>query len=158
MTAFNGKTVTRSAELQRLVGNAAVNSSATLTILRGGQEMKVTARLDKLKNDSDGEPSTPPAQDDTPDANATAAPNLGLSLSPVTPQLTKRFGLKSGKGLVIVKVNNNSPAADAGLRPGDVIERVGQTSVTTAAQLRSTVNAILNKQTDNKKTCRAVCR
>jgi serine protease Do len=152
VTAFNGKEVTRSAELQRMVGNAEVNSNATLTILRGGKQITVTARLDELKNEDQDEAAPPQMPGEEPDADATAAPNLGLSLSPVTPKLSKQFGLKASKGLVIVKVDANSPAADAGLRPGDVIERVAQTPVTTAAQLQSAVNAILNKQTGEEKS------
>jgi serine protease Do len=152
VTAFNGKEVTRSAELQRMVGRAEVNSNAKLTILRGGKEMTVTARLDELKSEDEGAGTAPQMPGEEPDADATAAPNLGLSLSPVTPKLSKQFGLKTSKGLVIVKVDANSPAANAGLRPGDVIERVAQTPVTTAAQLQSAVNAILNKQTGEEKS------
>lgn len=151
VTAFNGKSVSRSAELQRLVGDAPVGSSATLTILRAGKEMTLTARLDELKSETADTPDLSPTQPEREDTPTSAGP-LGLKTSPVTPQLTRRFGLKATTGLVIVSVEPNSPAAEAGLRPGDVIERVAQTPVTSAAQLQSTVNDILNRQTGDEKS------
>lgn len=150
ITAFNDKTVTRSAELQRLVGDASVNSNVKLTVLRNAKEVTITARLDELKDDGDSEEPTP-AVPEPADPEATASPTLGLKVSPVTPQLTKRFGLKAGKGLVIVGIDANSPAAESGLRVGDVIERVAQTDVATAAQLQSSVNSILRNQTEEDK-------
>jgi serine protease Do len=146
---FNGKSVSRSSELQRLVGNAPVGSAAQLKVLRAGKETMLTARLDELKDEtaSAESPTAPTAPEDNDNDTASAAP-LGLKVSPVTPQLTKRFNLKSSKGLVIVSVEPNSPSADAGLRPGDVIERVAQTEVSSAAQLQSTINGILGKQSN----------
>lgn len=149
--AFNGKTVTRSAELQRLVGNAEVGSSVALKVLRQGDEVTVNARLDELKDENAGPGSPTPLPGNDSEPNATSSPTLGLKLSPVTPQLTKKFDLKTDKGLVIVDVDQNSPAGEAGLRAGDVIERVAQTNVTTAQQLQNAVNGILKNQTAEEK-------
>jgi serine protease Do len=151
VVAFNDKPVTRSAELQRLVGDAEVGSDATLTVLRNGKNVKVTARLDELPDENASEPDTTPAPSDNGNDNATAGP-LGLKVSPVTPQLTRRFGLKTNKGLVIVGIDANSAAADAGLHPGDVIERVAQTEVSSAAQLKTAVDAILGRQKSSDKS------
>lgn len=150
ITAFNGKTVTRSAELQRLVGDAAVSSNVQLTVLRNAKEQVITARLDELPSEDDATPN-PETAPEPADPEPTASPTLGLKVSPVTPQLTKRFGLKASKGLVVVGIDANSPAADSGLRVGDVIERVAQTDVATAAQLQSNVNNILKNQTEEDK-------
>lgn len=151
ITAFNGKTVTRSAELQRLVGDATVGSNVKLTVLRNAKEVVITARLDELKDDGEGEEAAPETAPEPVVPEATASPTLGLKVSPVTPQLTKRFGLKASKGLVVVGINQNSPAADSGLKVGDVIERVAQTDISTAAQLQSNVNNILKNQSDDDK-------
>jgi len=151
VTAFNGKSVTRSAELQRLVGDAPVGSNATLTLLRNGKEMSVTVRLDELKDETGDEPGSVPTRPDRDEDTAATGP-LGLKVRPITPQLTRQFSLKSSKGLVIVGVDPNSPAADAGLRPGDVIERVAQTEVSSVTQLQSEVNKILGKQTGADKS------
>jgi serine protease Do len=46
---------------------------------------------------------------------------LGVSVMPVTPELAQRTGLDEPRGAVVAEVVQGSPAARAGLRPGDVI-------------------------------------
>jgi serine protease Do len=76
---------------------------------------------------------------------------LGLSVRPLTPQLAQQFGINSKSGVLIVGVKANSPADNAGLKQGDVVERVGQTAVNTPEQMSVAVKSILNKQHgDNK--------
>ena len=48
---------------------------------------------------------------------------IGVSTQPLTRQLADYFGVKDG-GLLITSVNDNSPAAKAGLKAGDVITAV----------------------------------
>jgi serine protease Do len=46
---------------------------------------------------------------------------LGVSIQPLTPELAKSFGAKDGKGVLISDVMPESPAAKAGLQPGDIL-------------------------------------
>ena len=46
---------------------------------------------------------------------------LGIAMQDVTPELADAFGLDGTDGAVIVRIQNNSPAAHAGLQPGDVV-------------------------------------
>jgi serine protease Do len=46
---------------------------------------------------------------------------LGVGVQPVTKELAQSFGLDAPSGVVVTTVEANSPAAKAGLRPGDVI-------------------------------------
>ena len=57
----------------------------------------------------------------------------GLELQPMTPALLQHFG--ATHGLLVATVNENSPAARAGLQAGDVIASIGETSVTELAGL-----------------------
>jgi serine protease Do len=55
-------------------------------------------------------------------ANGTAThPYLGVSLAPLTPQIRDRLGVTAQQGALVAAVAPNSPAAAAGLRPGDVL-------------------------------------
>ncbi|MDO9242139.1 MAG: trypsin-like peptidase domain-containing protein, partial [Methylicorpusculum sp.] len=49
---------------------------------------------------------------------------LGVSTQDLSPELVKAFGLETNKGAVVSKVEGNSPAARAGLEPGDIITKV----------------------------------
>lgn len=46
---------------------------------------------------------------------------LGIQPGPLTPQLVERFELDIDEGVLVVEVVPGSPAAEAGLRPGDVL-------------------------------------
>ncbi len=54
---------------------------------------------------------------------------VGAEVDPITPQLADYFGVKSNTGLLVCSVDDNSPAAIAGLRAGDVITRVSGDAV-----------------------------
>ena len=55
-----------------------------------------------------------------------AMPDLGMIVEEITPELARRFGLSEGSGLIVVKVESDSTAAEAGMRPGDIILEVDQ--------------------------------
>ena len=48
---------------------------------------------------------------------------LGLELQNISPQLAESFGLSNQTGVLIAGIVRNSPAHDAGIRPGDIILR-----------------------------------
>lgn len=60
---------------------------------------------------------------------------IGVSVSSLSKQLGEYFGVTDGKGILINNVNENSPAAKAGLRAGDVIVEVEGKSVANTMDL-----------------------
>ena len=49
---------------------------------------------------------------------------LGAQLQDLDPNLAEAFGIKTKRGAVLVNVVEGSPAAKAGLQPGDVVTKV----------------------------------
>jgi serine protease Do len=62
---------------------------------------------------------------------------LGVTVTPLSDQLAQYFGVK--EGALVTSVDSGSPAADAGLRAGDVITTVDGRSIRTAADLAEEV-------------------
>jgi serine protease Do len=68
---------------------------------------------------------------------------LGLRLSPITPEARERFQLSADqKGVLITGVLQGTPAADKGLKPGDVIVEVQQEEVTTPNDVQDRVEKV----------------
>jgi serine protease Do len=55
---------------------------------------------------------------------------LGVSLGELTPSIRERLGVQADGGALVLGVEQNSPAAAAGLRPGDVITEFAGTMIT----------------------------
>jgi len=58
------------------------------------------------------------------------ARKLGLQLEPLSPERAQALGLDVKHGLLVAGVAPSGPAADAGFRPGDVIQEVNHKPVT----------------------------
>jgi serine protease Do len=68
--------------------------------------------------------------------NSTA--RLGVTVAPLTDQLGAYFGAK--QGVLVTAVSDDTPAARAGLKAGDVIVDIGNMPVTTAADVVSALS------------------
>ncbi|MBW4576077.1 MAG: trypsin-like peptidase domain-containing protein [Aphanothece sp. CMT-3BRIN-NPC111] len=72
---------------------------------------------------------------------------LGIQMATLTPELKENINSNSNgglnvnedKGILVVKVIANSPAAQAGIRPGDVIQKIDGQAVTDAGDLQQKV-------------------
>jgi serine protease Do len=70
----------------------------------------------------------------------------GFTVDALTPATRALFQIAAGKqGVVVTKVNPRSPAADKGLQPGLVIQKVGTTSVTTLQEFNAAVKKSAGK-------------
>lgn len=67
---------------------------------------------------------------------------IGVEPQDLTPDLAEGFGLGDKGGVIITGVLQNGPAAQAGVRPGDVITHVGEREVKNVSQLLSAVAAL----------------
>lgn len=54
---------------------------------------------------------------------------IGIEIQNISPELAESFGLDSTNGVIIAGVLNNGPAANAGLRPGDIVVKISDTEV-----------------------------
>jgi S1-C subfamily serine protease len=75
-------------------------------------------------------------------AGGTAAQaDLGVSVGELTPDIRDRLGVKTTDGALVLGVAPGSPAAAAGVRPGDVIVRLDSTDVHNVGDLDTALRA-----------------
>ena len=67
---------------------------------------------------------------------------IGVEPRDLTPEVAETFGLPIRQGVLITGVLANGPASKAGLRPGDVVLRIGETPVVNTLQLLAAVAAL----------------
>jgi len=67
---------------------------------------------------------------------------IGVEPAELSPELMETFGVKARRGVLITGVLQNGPAAQAGVRPGDVIMEVGGKDVSNVSELLTTVAAL----------------
>ncbi len=67
---------------------------------------------------------------------------IGVEPSELSPELAETFGVKARQGVIITGVLQNGPAAQAGIRPGDVITDVAGKPVTSVSGLLASVAAL----------------
>ena len=60
---------------------------------------------------------------------------IGVEPNELTPELAQTFGIRSAQGVIVTGVLNSGPAAEAGIRPGDVITQVAGQPVRTVSEL-----------------------
>jgi membrane-associated protease RseP (regulator of RpoE activity) len=70
----------------------------------------------------------------------------GVIVDALGPQLASFFGAQTGLGLLVKSVDANSPAANAGIKAGDVIVKVGQTQMATRNDFYHAVREHKGKQ------------
>ena len=129
---FDGQKVGRMTDLPRIVAATAIGKDVRVTVLREGKTLPLNARIAKM-DDKDV------AVADTGDSSS--KPKLGVSVEPITPELAKQLGVTDARGVVVREVREGSPAADAGLRPGDVISEVNRKPVKSVDDLRKAMDA-----------------
>ncbi len=64
---------------------------------------------------------------------------LGVQLQALTPDVRQRYGIEAADGVLVMNVQQDSPAARAGIRPGQVITMVGQKPVTSPGDVAEAV-------------------
>ena len=67
---------------------------------------------------------------------------IGVEPNDLSPELAETFGVKAASGVIITGVLQNGPAAQAGIRPGDVITAVAGKTVASVSELLSHVAAL----------------
>jgi serine protease Do len=130
--SFDGKKVTAPRELTDAVAATEVGKSVSVEFMRDCQKQTVTIEVAERPSNIAARRNN---QQEGPQGETPAATRLGIAAQTVTPELAAQGKLNSDSGALVRGVQPGSPAAEAGIRHGDVIRRLGRTDIRTADDL-----------------------
>ena len=137
IVSFDGKPVTDTRQLVRIVGNTEVGKSVRVVVNRNGNTETLLVTLGLREDTGEAVPAS--QEQATPESPATKD-LMGLTLSPLTSELRGELGLAdSAKGLAVTDVDPASKAYEKGLRSGDVITEAGQAEVLSIEDLETKI-------------------
>ena len=136
--AFNGKPVKNRDELVAMVVATRPGMTVPVRIVRDRQEKTVNVTVDELDLEAETQTSRAGGNDNRDSApQQESSAGFGMTLSNITPDVAQRLRLdRNTQGAIVVDVDQDSPAARAGLSDGDIIVRVGREAVRSAADAR----------------------
>jgi serine protease Do len=150
ITRFDDEAVTSVRKLNRLVSEVAPDHKVNLSVSRGGADQNVAVTVGKRQGYSDrlGKMTMPrgnfPRIEEMPDGvnffSLGSSRRIGVSTTQLTKQLAEYFGVTDGKGVLVTSVTENSPAAKAGIKAGDVITTVDGEKIEGSGDLSRAIN------------------
>jgi serine protease Do len=124
---FNGKEILHSSDLPPLVAEVSPGSEASLEIWHKKRSRSISIKIGEMNA------ALPPTEPESSNRG-----KLGLALRPLTPDERAKTELSKEEGLIVERIAEG-PAAQAGIRPGDIILSVNGEKVATVEKLRSLI-------------------
>lgn len=123
---YNGKKVKDADSLRNIVAQSKAGMQVPVKILRGGKEYNLSVTIAEYPKEF----SEPKAEPSPEDAQREAL--AGLKVIELTREIAQQIGLNSNeRGVVVIRVEHGSPAEEAKLKRGDVIQEIDNKKVTT---------------------------
>ncbi|MGH7176633.1 MAG: trypsin-like peptidase domain-containing protein [Tepidisphaeraceae bacterium] len=138
VTAIDGKNVTTVQSLRSIIAVTPPGNDVKLTVVRDGKERQVTLKVGEQPNDL-LQVAASRARGGDPDNATSSAESLGLKLVNPTDQQLERYGLAGRTGALVTAVEQGSPAASIGIRPGELITKVGTEDVHNAEEAAAAI-------------------
>lgn len=135
---FNGRTLSNPGELSRAVASVQPGAVAKLRVIRNGKQRTLDVKLSEREEDDSGTPDVRPRGE----SQAPSEALVGLTVTPVTPDIARRYDMKAGVGLLVQAVAPDSAADKAGVRPGDVLVDLQRQRLQTLDDFRKATRSV----------------
>ncbi|TLD40871.1 MAG: HtrA protease/chaperone protein [Candidatus Jettenia ecosi] len=122
---FDGKEIKDVSDLPRLVAGTPVGKDVNVMVIRGGDEISVTLKVEELKEERIL------SQAQTPESK------LRMRVDNINRRWQMEFGITDESGVVVIDVAPNSQAYLAGMLVGDVITEINRKSIEDASDYKS---------------------
>jgi serine protease Do len=141
---YNGRAVPNRDDLVKMVVATKPGTTVPVKILRNKQEKTLTITVEQLDLDAEQQSVQSRRNNNSGSDNSeTQGSGFGLTLSNLTPQIARRLQLPSGRaGALVSDVDPDGPAAQSGIRNGDIILSINRRPVSNAADAARELQAV----------------
>ena len=121
IVGFHGSEVEDSSTLPGLVAVVAPGTTVDVEIIRDGQRMTIPVTLGELEEDEAARIASlePSGVEEL----------LGIQVKAITEDMARELRTDDDRGVVVTDVADESPAANAGIQPGDIVREVNRQTV-----------------------------
>jgi serine protease Do len=137
--SINGKEVGTAREITSMIANTGVGETVKIKVLRNGKTRTFKVKIAK-REETRISARTSPKEEQS---------ELGISVNDVTPEIARRLNLKQAKGVIVMAVEPDSKAEEAGVRRHDVIKEINHKTVSTVSDLNKIISEIKKGETIN---------
>jgi serine protease Do len=139
ITEVDGKAIKTPKQLVETVADLPVGKQVKVKFVREGVEQTTTVTLGERPKPVTEEPEE--NEEEQPDDS-----KLGAAVLNITPQMITQLKLKVSSGVLIQSVQPDSPAAEGGLRRGDVVHRINGKVITNRTDWAREIAALKNEK------------
>jgi serine protease Do len=136
---YAGKKIVDVGMLRNMVAQSKIGAQAKVRLLRRDKQLMATVTIMELPAD------TPEAAPVASEQNLEAQENIlsGIAAVDLNRSIAKQLGIdKDDKGVVIIKVEPGSPAEDAGIKKGDVLQEIDRQRISNLNDFNRVVSKI----------------
>lgn len=135
---FDGKDVTTMRGLPKIVAQAPIGKAVDVEVLRKGETKKLSVTVGLMEDDD--VPAAPEGEAPAPGAAPATVSILGMKLTTLTDDNRRKYNLEAKvQGVLVDDVDPASPAAQKGLKAGDVIIEAAEETISKPEDLSKAV-------------------
>lgn len=131
---FDGKVINNVKELLSIVASTEVGKKVRVELMRENKALTLTVKIGERPEDVDE------TMESASPESATASWR-GLEVEGLSKENAMRYRIQQTEGVIIVNVEPNSQAEEAGLVPGDVISEVNKQNIANIKDYEKSINA-----------------
>jgi serine protease Do len=131
---YQGKAINDSGTFRNEVAATSIGQDVKLTVLRNGKKVELTAKIGNMEKA-------------TKMLAASVTERLGGEFRAVTPKEAQQYGLDSGQGVAIVRVDPKGPLGQVGFEVGDIIVEINGQVIDNLESFVTLVNTLRPGQT-----------
>jgi serine protease Do len=129
VVAFNGQIIENSSQLRSQIASTAPGTAVTLTVQREQSEQDFKVTLGELESSASI-------------AGGSISKLLGFTVGQIDRSLVDKYDLTARQGIVVTEIDEESGAAQAGLREGDLIRSVNRNRIATVKDFDDAVRGL----------------